>query len=236
MIPKAIHYCWFGKNEKPNEILNYIETWKLCCPDYEIREWNEDNFDIHSNRYVEQAYESKKWAFVTDYVRLYAIYNYGGIYMDTDVEVVRSFDEFLQYSGFTGFEIAEHPLTGTMACEKGNPLIGKVLDSYRNRLFIKEDGSFDLTTNIIPFRDVCYEYGYKMNNQLQIIDNFAIYPSDFFCAYNFEKKEFEMTKNTCTVHHFAGSWIPKSQKLRRSIRKILGNNISNKLVSLLKKR
>lgn len=236
MIPKVIHYCWFGNNKKSKEILDYIETWRTICPEYEIVEWNESNFDIHSNKYVEQAYAARKWAFVSDYVRLYAIYNNGGTYMDTDVEVVKSFNPLLEHEGFTGFEIARHPLTGTMACVKGNSFIKEVLDSYDNREFIKIDGTFDFTTNIIPFREMCLEHGFEMNNTLQIVDGFAIYPNDYFCGYDFRKKQVMKTDNTYTIHHFAGSWIPKSQKLKRRIRKIVGNKAADKLSNIFKKR
>lgn len=235
MIPKVIHYCWFGNNKKTQEILDCIETWKKFCPEYQLIEWNESNFDVHSNKYVEQAYAAKKWAFVADYVRLYAIYNYGGIYMDTDVEVVQSLDRFLKHKGFTGFEIAEHPLTGTMGCEKGNELIKKVLNKYQNRSFVNNDGSFDLTTNIIPFKNICLGYGFEMNNEYQVKDGFVLYPNDYFCAYNFDNKTFVKTKNTYTIHHFVGSWIPKRQKIRRKIRKLLGNRISGIISSFIRR-
>ncbi len=235
MIPKTIHYCWFGGNPLPNDTKKYIETWRKYCPDYELVEWNESNFDIHSNKYVEQAYESKKWAFVSDYVRLYAIYYHGGVYMDTDVEVTQSLDEFLEYRGFTGFETPRNPLTGTMACEKGNELIGEVLEGYSHREFINPDGSFDMTTNIIPFREICLRHGFEMNNCYQKVDGFAIFPNDYFCAYNFRKRQHFKTENTHTIHHFAGSWIPKRQRYKRIIRKIIGNRVSDFISSVFKK-
>lgn len=233
MIPKIIHYCWFGRNKKSPEILSYIQTWKRFCPEYQIIEWNEDNFDINSNIYVKQAYEARKWAFVSDYVRLYVIYNYGGIYMDTDVEVIKSLDVFLNYDGFTGFEIPENPLTGTMGCVAKQPLIGKVLESYNHRFFINKDGSFDMTTNIVPFRDICLQHGFEMNNKFQIIEGFALFPSDYLCAYNFKERTFDVTEHTYTAHHFAGSWLPPFQKFKRKVRKILGNKLSNKIAGLI---
>lgn len=235
MIPKVIHYCWFGGNPLPKDIIKYIDSWKKYCPDYQIKEWNESNFDIHSNKYVEQAYNAKKWAFVSDYVRLYSIYNFGGVYMDTDVEVTKSLDEFLKFKGFTGFQSSKSPLTGTMGCEKGNDLIGVVLQGYSNRDFIKADGTYDLTTNIIPFKEVCISKGFIINNCFQEIDGFAIYPSDYFCAYDFRRHKHIITANTYTIHHFAGSWIPKKQKIKRTLRKVFGYKIGESIQLLLKK-
>lgn len=128
MIPKKIHYCWFGGNPYPEDFLKYLESWKKYCPNYEIIEWNEKTFDINLNKYVKEAYECKKWAFVTDYVRLWAIYNYGGIYMDTDVEVLRPLDSFLECQAFSGFERENAVPTGIMAGEKGQSAIKDLLD------------------------------------------------------------------------------------------------------------
>ena len=146
-IPKKIHYCWFGNNELPEEQKKYIETWKKHCPDYEIKEWNEKNFDINSNKYVKEAYEAKKFAFVSDYVRLHALYNEGGIYMDTDIEVLKSFDVFLKHTAFIGFEDLKHIGTGVIGAEKGNKWIRLLLKDYDNISFYTKNGEIDLTTN-----------------------------------------------------------------------------------------
>ena len=149
MIPKIIHYCWFGGNPLPKSAEKCIKSWKKYCPDYEIIEWNESNFDINSNQYVREAYENKKYAFVTDYVRLYAMYNYGGIYMDTDVEVLKPLDCFLDNHAFSGFESSGYIPTGLMASEKEFPLFRELLKYYGNRAFVNPDGSFDTTTNTL---------------------------------------------------------------------------------------
>ena len=159
MIPKIIHYCWFGGNPLPEDAQKCIASWKKYCPDYEIREWNEENFDIQSNDYVKEAYEAKKFAFVTDYVRLYALIAYGGIYMDTDVEVVKSLDAFLKHKAFSGFESSNSIPTRLMASEKDYPLFKTLMDDYENRHFLKEDGSFDMTTNTVTITNLCKQIG-----------------------------------------------------------------------------
>lgn len=148
MIPKIIHYCWFGKNPYPEEFKTYLNEWKTICDDYQIIEWNESNFDVSCNSYVEEAYRSKKWAFVTDYVRLWAMYTYGGIYMDTDVQVLKSLDKFLINEAFSGFESSVYVPTGIMGAEKGNPIVKALLDEYDNRHFLLENGKMNLHTNV----------------------------------------------------------------------------------------
>ena len=138
MIPKIIHYCWFGGKPLPELACLCIESWKKFLPEYRIIRWDEESFDINSNTYVKEAYENKKYAFVTDYVRLYALYTHGGIYMDTDVEVRRPLDQFLQHQAFSGFESYHDIPTGIMASEKGFQGIKDQLDYYNNRHFVKD--------------------------------------------------------------------------------------------------
>ena len=212
MIPKKIHYCWFGGNPLPEDAKKYIESWKKYCPDYEIIEWNESNFDINSNIYVKEAYESKKWAFVTDYVRLYAMYNYGGIYMDTDVEVLKPLDPFLKHEAFSGFETSDYIPTGIMACKKHFDLFKELLDYYNDRHFILKNGQFDTTTNVITITNICKKYGLKPNNTYQEVRGFALYPNDYFCPKSHVTGEIKTTDNTVTIHHFAGSWLTERDK------------------------
>ena len=140
MIPKVIHYCWFGGNPLPELAKKCIESWKKFCPDYQIIEWNESNFDLNINTYVKEAYTAEKWAFVSDVARLYALVNYGGIYMDTDVEVLKPLDDILNFKAVSGFETKERIPTGMMACEKGHPLFEEFLREYNEAHFIKNDG------------------------------------------------------------------------------------------------
>ena len=227
-IPKKIHYCWFGGKELPKLAKKCIESWKKYCPDYEIIEWNENNFDINMNTYVKEAYENKKWAFVTDYVRLYALYNYGGIYMDTDVEVVRNLDEFLENESFFGFEDSSHVSTGIMASKKNNQLIKEIINHYDTRNFIMKDGKLDMTTNVIIITEILSKKGLKKNNKKQTIEGLTIYPSEFFCPLDCNSKKLRKTRNTHAIHWFSGSWLDLKIKLKMKIWKIGLNIIGEK--------
>ena len=237
MIPKIIHYCWFGGNPLPEEAQKCIDSWKTYCPDYEIIAWNEETFDITSNTYVKEAYEAKKFAFVTDYVRLYALIQYGGIYMDTDVEVVRSLDEFLKHQAFSGFESSNSIPTGLMASEKDFPLFKQLLADYNNRHFLKEDGSFDMTTNTVVITNLCKHYGLVLNNQYQEIEGFALYPNDYFCPLENETGVLRKTENTAAIHWFAKSWVndgsERMLKYTRVLHRVFGteriHNLAKKL-------
>lgn len=176
MIPKIIHYCWFGGKPLPDLAKKCISSWKKYCPDYEIIEWNETNFDLYYNDYVKEAYESKKWAFITDVVRLYALVNFGGIYMDTDVEVLKSLDEFLDNEAFSGFEAKDRIPTGIMASEKGSAIMSELLSDYEGVHFKNDDGSLDMTTNVTRITDVCLKHGLQLNGEFQVVNGFALYP------------------------------------------------------------
>lgn len=216
MIPKKIHYCWFGGNPLPKLAKKCIKSWKKYCPDYEIIRWDEKSFDISkAPLYVRQAYEAKKWAFVTDYVRLYAMVTQGGVYMDTDVEVVKSLDEFLQHKAFSGFESEKDIPTGIMACEKEFPLFKEFLDYYEDISFIKEDGQYNLTTNVVILTDVMEKYGLIRNGCFQIVSEFALYPKDFFCPIDLGTFDLNKTNNTVAIHWFGGSWLPDEMKLEK---------------------
>lgn len=206
MIPKIIHYCWFGQKELPELATKCIESWKSVLSEYKIIRWDESNFDINSNIYVQEAYKNKKYAFVSDYVRLYAMYNFGGIYMDTDVEVLKPLDMFLNYQAFSGFENYMNIPTGIMACEKGFPDFGTLLDYYKDRHFVLDNGNFDLTTNVKIITDFYLRYGLIQNNTEQLIHGFKLMPNIVFCP---EKDEIEKKYmlQIYTIHHKAGSWL-----------------------------
>ena len=201
MIPKTIHYVWLGKGEMSARAKHCIESWKKYLPDYEIKEWNEDNFDINYNNWTKHSYENKKYAFTSDVVRLYALYTEGGIYMDTDVEVYKPLDEFLNEEGFTGFEAVNYPSTATLGAEKGNPVIKKMLDFYDTidfelypdwRDFIKKERtSTCIQSNILSQLGIN-----RMKNETQHIKHFTVYPTTYF----FTKDE------GYTYHSFSGSW------------------------------
>lgn len=228
MIEKKIHYCWFGGKPLPEDAKRYIESWKKYCPDYQIKEWNEQNFDLDKYQYVREAYDNKKFAFVTDVVRLYACYNEGGIYMDTDVEVLKNLDRFLSHEGVSGFESTIYVPTGMMGCQKGFPLFKELLDEYNGLHFVKSDGTLDMTTNVIRITNTCLKYGLIPNGKFQVVNGFALYPSDYFCPKSWKDGKIYLTENSYTIHHFAGSWVSdkekRDNKVRQKIVAVFGEN------------
>lgn len=213
MIPKTIHYCWFGGAPKPALAEKCIESWRKFCPDYEIIEWNESNFDLDCCAYVREACEAKKWAFVTDVVRLWALVNYGGFYMDTDVEVVRPLDGFLQYEAVSGFESTECVPTGLMASRKGHPFFIELLREYDDIHFLRPDGSYDLTTNVVRITNACVKYGLVPTGEEQTVNGFTLFPTGYFCPRDEDGKP-APAEGSYAVHYFAGSWVSEQDKMR----------------------
>ena len=239
MIPKIIHYCWFGRGKIPDSALKCIDSWEKYLPDYVLKKWSEDNFDINSNHYVKQAYENKKYAFVTDYVRLYAIYIEGGVYMDTDVEVLKSFDDFLIHSAFSGFENNNYVPTGIMASEKGSQWAKELLADYSNRTFVREDGSLDMTTNTKTITDYMLTKGLILNNRYQEIEKLVvIYPHDYFCPKDHRTGVIRLTERSVCIHHFAMSWCdPKSirmSNIKKLLMRVIGVNAVDGIIELLR--
>ena len=157
-----------------------MASWEKYLPEYEIVKWSEENFDVNCNQYVKEAYENKKWAFIADYVRLYALYNYGGIYLDSDVEVLKPLDEFLDNEAFLGFESKDTIATAMMASVKGLPLIDELLHDYDNRKLILEDGLIDMTANTVVITETCMKYGLKKNGRKQTVGGITLYPAVYF--------------------------------------------------------
>lgn len=226
-IPKIIHYCWFGRSELPNLAIKCLESWKMQLPDYEIIRWDENSFDINSNLYVKQAYENKKYAFVSDYVRLHALYNCGGIYLDTDVEVIKPLDQFLENESFSGFENDQSITTGVIGAVKGSDMISVFLDYYSNRSFIRKNETLDTTTNVEIITNICKEFGFIQNNEYQIVNGYTIYPKTIFCPLNWDSDNSDITNETHTIHYFAGSWHSEKEKKRRNgfLRKKMGKSL-----------
>lgn len=222
MIPKIIHYIWVGGKEKPDDVKKCIETWKKHCPDYEIKEWNENNFDIHSHPFVEAAYKAKKWAFVSDYIRAYAIYNEGGIYMDTDVLVLKPLDKLLENKAFVGYEDKELPFTATFGAEPKHPFVKKIMESYDNKrkTFNPEDA------NTIQVKKILMEeYGCKLGNKEQNLnDGLHVYKSKILC---------QPSMKSTTIHVFSGSWIDGKRRWITDLDRKFRLHLTNHSIILL---
>jgi len=209
MIPKIIHYVWVGGNELDDMAKRCIASWKKYCPDYEIIQWNESNFDIDSFRFARDAYEAKKFAHVSDVIRLYALVKRGGIYLDTDVEILKPLDCLLDCNAFIGFENESSLATCLIACREEFEPIKKLLEEYHNRVFC----AANLEPNNKHFGDFFSLRGLKFDNNYQVVDGVMIYPSEFFCPKGWGIKDFLTTNNTYAVHHFSASWVSKEKKL-----------------------
>lgn len=235
-IPRKVHYCWFGGKEKPGIVKKCIETWKKCLPDYEIIEWNEQNFNLDLNSYVKEAYIAEKYAFVSDYVRVYALYNYGGIYLDTDVEVFRTLNDLLHHHSFWGFEQENYIATSTIGSEKGNPLIKEFLDSYNGKSFIRNDGTYNQLTNVAIITKLLQDKGLKLNGQYQEIKEIGVfYPQTFFSPYDYINCQTFITEKTYTMHHFYKSWLPLEKRINGKVKLILSKLIGGHNIARLRK-
>ena len=234
-IPKIIHYCWFGRSEKPEIVKKCIQSWKNILTDYEIIEWNEDNFDINSNKYVKEAYENKKYAFVSDYVRVKVLYNMGGIYLDTDVEVYKSLDEFLEEESFWGFEEKNYIATSTIGARSGNRLIKQFLDFYEGKSYTEMAKDVETSTNVQIVTRIFKEIGFEMNGERQSIDNIGtIYPQEYFSPYDYINYYNKKTDKTNTMHHFYKSWVSPKDKMKSNIKKVLSKIIGGKNIAKIR--
>lgn len=231
LIPKIIHYCWFGKKEIPEQYKIWIKSWKKYCPDYEVIEWNENNYDYTKNQYTYEAYKSGKWSFVSDYARLDIIYNNGGIYLDTDVELVKNLDELLFQKGFMGLQDDYKCATGLgFGAIKYHPLIKSLMDDYKNRKFKKDDGQFDLTICPDIQTTTLVKMGMKKENKYQIIKDMTILPAPILGGYI--GSDLMVDDFVFAIHHFAGSWNENNAERdvweKRIRRKNMFNNRSLK--------
>lgn len=229
-IPKIIHYFWFGGNTLPEMAKKCIESWKKYCPGYEIKEWNENNYDIESCEYTKEAFQEKKWAFVSDYARFDILYQYGGLYFDTDVELIRPIDEILERGSYMGiemekfdkgsnWEITVNPGLG-MAAKPGLPLYKTILDGYAKRHFQREDGSLDQETVVTFVTDILKEKGLVCKPGIQEVEGVVLYPKEYFCPMNYFTGELKITEHTYSIHHFGESWVDEKEKY---ISKLLRN-------------
>lgn len=247
MIPRIIHYCWLSADPYPKDIQRYIDGWKEQLPDYEFMLWNFDRFDKDKSVWVEQAFNAKKYAFAADYLRLYALHYHGGIYMDTDVEVFKSFDDLLGLPYIVGTEGGNWIEAGIMGSEKGSDWTRDCL-AYFDKPFLRKDGSYDMVTLPQVMNKVISEKrAIKIVEREEVfrksIENyktdFYLFPKDFFCAKEMGTGVVTRTENTYTVHNFAMSWIPAKQRLipdiKRKLIRIFGEKVIMRMVNLLKK-
>lgn len=211
MIPKIIHYCWFGGKPIPPHLQKCMDSWARLLPEYKIMRWDENSFDIRSTVWTKEAYERKKYAFVSDYVRLVALEQYGGLYFDTDVMVKKSFDSLLNRKAFMGFENHLYLTSAVMGFEPHFPLLKEFIDSYKDKTFINADGSINNTANVVMMTDICKKYGLIINNQFQTVAGIDIYPTEYFCPLDFYHND-NTTSNTMAVHLFDASWLEEDTK------------------------
>ena len=235
MIPKIIHYCWFGRNPLPESAIKCIASWREFFPDYEIKEWNEDNFDVNEIAYTRQAYLVKKYAFVSDYARFKILYEHGGLYFDTDVEVIKSFNDILAQGAFMGCELA------APQCGAANPGLGlgvapglglykEMLEKYVTLSFINEDGGMNLTTVVKYTTDLLISHGFKPANEIQRVAGVTIYPKEYFNPLDNNTGILKITSHTHSIHWYTKTWLdvhPFRIKISRMSHRILGYRLSS---------
>lgn len=246
MIPKVIHYCWFGGNPLPEFAVKCINSWRKFMPDYEIKEWNESNFDVNIIPYTKEAYEAKKYAFVSDYARFWILYHFGGVYFDTDVEVIRPLDEIIERGAFMGCEIdgqdphyrdiAVNPGLG-LAVEAGHEVYKAILEKYATLRFLNEDGSLDTTTVVQYTTDVLKVFGLQNITGIQQVAGINIYPQRYFNPFDDATGRLNKTADTYTIHWFSKTWLkvnPMRQWISRIAHRLFGVDFTKKLRNLFK--
>lgn len=239
MIPKRIHYCWFGRGQKPELAEKCIESWRKYLPDYELKEWNEDNFDVNIIPYTKQAYEAKKYAFVSDYARFWILYHFGGIYFDTDVEVIRPMDDIIARGAFMGLEKGafhrNRPMVAPglgLGVEAGHSFYRLMLSVYEGMTFLNADGIQKPGTVVSITTEVLYNEGMIPTEELQNFSGIWIYPTEFFCPLDSTIGIISITDNTVSIHHYGASWIDhttfryKLHQIKNSLFRLIGSRMA----------
>ncbi len=226
MLPKIIHYCWFGRGEKPVLAQKCIDSWRKFCPDFEIREWNEDNCDYLAMPFMMEAYAAKKYAFVSDVMRLIVLEQYGGVYFDTDVELVRDLAPLLYDEGFIGFENDQYVNSGQgIAAMPHHPVVQAMIEEYRKLHFTSADGTINAVGCPHLNTDVMERYGLVRNGKEQRVAGIHVYPAEFFNPLDSVTGKLTKTENTYSIHWYSMSWLPKSVQIRsrmgRMVRRIM---------------
>lgn len=211
MIPKIIHYCWFGKKEIPDNLKKCMKSWSVLMPDFKIMRWDESNFDVKSTKWTEQAYEAGKYAFVSDYVRLKVLEEYGGIYLDTDVMLLKSLEALTEYKAFSGFENEFYITSAVIGCEQHFNLIKEFLEFYEGKEFFNESGKINNDANVIMMTDICKKYGLKTDDSEQEMAEMHIFPREYFCPIDFYHNK-NITENSMAIHYFDASWLDDDTK------------------------
>ena len=223
MIPKVIHYCWFGGNPLPDMAKKCIASWKTFFPDYEIKEWNESNFDFQACDYMKEAYEAKKWAFVSDYARFWILYHFGGLYFDTDVEVIRNMEKIVERGSFMGCEDVNKVSAGLgLGAEPGLPLYREILEYYDTVHFRNADGTLNEQTVVAYVTDIMKKHGYEAKERIQEVDGVFVYPAEYFCPLNYGTGKLHVTENTVSIHHYSASWHSRLDDLVDAIERCSG--------------
>lgn len=223
MIPKTIHYCWFGRNSIPTEYKQYINSWKKFLPDYDIKEWNEDNYDVNCIPFSKEAYDVSKFAYVSDYARLKILYENGGVYFDTDVEVIRNMDDLMAKGAWMAIEKHNNTLDADdmvnpglgFAVEPHNPVIKEIMSFYENTHYIFPDGHMEQIPIVPITSSVLKKYGLKPHAKDPYdCGGITIYPCEYFCPIEFLSNKLEITDNTYTIHHYSATWMSWTDKLK----------------------
>ena len=234
IIPKVIHYCWFGKKPLPALAMKCIQSWKKYFPDYEIKEWNEDNFDVNAIAYTREAYKAKKYAFVSDYARFWILYNYGGLYFDVDVEIIKPMDHIISQGAFMGFEnngmesedMADAYLGVNPGLGLGAPanmdIYKEIVEYYRSESFCTADGKMNLTTVVTRVTNLLVAKGLQQTNQRQEVEGILVYPHEYFCPIRTTDSQMNISPNTVSIHHYAASWTTMTHRVLRRLVLFIG--------------
>lgn len=235
MIPKVIHYFWFGNNPLPSIVEKCIESWMKFMPEYEIRRWDESNFDVNQISYTREAYRQKKWAYVSDYARMKVLYEEGGVYFDTDVELIKSINHILEIGAFMACErksnFYPYPAVATglgMAVEAHHPILKSILDYYTNIHFERASAGLTVVEHVTT---VLINHGLKPISEKQTIKGITIYPTEYFCPFD-KMNRLSITNNTVAIHHYAGTWVGNNAKIKKKITKLLGPYLTYAIVKL----
>ena len=237
MIPKIIHYCWFGGKPLPKIAEKCIASWKKYLPGYEIKRWDESNFDVNAIPYTREAYAACKFAFVSDYARFWILYHYGGVYFDTDVEAINNMDDIISAGNFMGVEqqnderITVAPGLG-IGVIRENPLFGQMIEVYSRAHFLNDDGTPCLKNIVEITTEQLQKYGLRNISEIQDCCGFTIYPKDYFCPIDYDTRELKITENTRTIHHYAESWVPRSTRFKNALSRLFGKRFMSCLIRI----